>query len=89
MGIATARVVSASANGIHGRTASLATQRASMTMRLSTSITLDATVFIADVERDRVQCSDDVMHVLMHQILLRRNMCYLVVVALARVEDVR
>jgi hypothetical protein len=89
VGIATTRVVSASANGIHWRTVSLAMQGASTSVRLSTSITPNAMAFIVDVERDGIQCSDDLMHVLMHQILLCRNMCHLFVMALACVGDVR
>ncbi len=89
VGISTARVVSASANGIHWRTLSLATQRASTSARLSTTVMPNATVFIADVERDSVQCSYDLMNALMQQILLHCNMCHLVVVALAHVGDVR
>jgi hypothetical protein len=88
VGIATARVVSASTNGIHWRTTSLAMQGASTSVHLSTSITPNATAFIVDIERDGIQCSNDLMHVLMHQILLGSNMCHLVVVALAHVGNV-
>jgi hypothetical protein len=88
MGKATTRVVSVTADGIHWRTASSATQGAYMFTHLPSRVPPDATAFIADVERDGIQRSNVVMHVLVHQILLHCNLCHLTVVVLARIVDV-
>jgi hypothetical protein len=54
---------------------------------LTSGITADATPFVACIERDGIQGGNDLMHVLVHQILLRSDVCNLMVMALAHVGD--
>jgi hypothetical protein len=81
------RVKTPATNGIHWRTTSAPTCRADMSTALTSGITADAAPLVAHVERDGVQGGNDLMHVLVHQMLLRSNVCHLLVMALARVGD--
>ncbi len=74
-------------DGIHWQTASMPTCRAGVYTASNSGIMADGTPLIACVDRDGIQGGNDLMHVLVHQILLRSNVCHLLVMALARVGD--
>ncbi len=58
-------------------------------MASTSGITADAMPLVAHIEHDGIQGGSDLMHVLVHQILLRSDVCHLLVMVLARVGDGR
>ncbi len=70
-------------NGIHWQTVFASTCLAGASTALTSGITADASPLVARVERDGLPGGNDLMHVLVHQILLRSNVCHLLVMALA------